>query len=357
MFDIISIGGATQDVFVRSEGAQVIRLSDRSHEQAWIGFDYGAKVPVESMRFTVGGGATNTSVGFSLLGLQAACAVRVGDDRSGEQVIAELQAQGVDTRLVCRKPGQTGYSVILTSFEGERSILAYRGANSQLCADDLDWELLAQTRWFYLSSLSGSASELVAPLLAFAREKGIRVAMNPGNTQLKLGLEGLTPLLQDVDLLFLNRDEASALTGISPPRPLPEQRRSGPAHAVRPGYMYDLEPLFEVLCPLVRTAVILTDGKRGTQVAHGDQIYLMPILPVEVADVLGAGDAFGAGFTSGWIAEGDLATALRWGSANSASVVTDPGAHFGLLTRDKMSAFLARFPEIRPFSYPFGRKN
>ena len=47
MFDVITIGGATQDVFVRSEGAQVIRLSDRHQEQAWLGFNYGQKIPVE----------------------------------------------------------------------------------------------------------------------------------------------------------------------------------------------------------------------------------------------------------------------------------------------------------------------
>ena len=129
--DVISIGGATQDVFVRSDAAEVIRVSDKQKEKAWIGFDYGAKIPVDNIRFTVGGGATNTSVSFAYLNLQAACMVKIGEDSAGDTVVQRLKDKGVDTSFVLRCDKQTGYSVILTSYEGERSILAFRGANTE----------------------------------------------------------------------------------------------------------------------------------------------------------------------------------------------------------------------------------
>ncbi|MEZ0375262.1 MAG: carbohydrate kinase family protein, partial [Candidatus Sericytochromatia bacterium] len=144
-YDVITIGGATQDVFARCEGAQVIRQSGRSHENAWIGFDYGAKLPIDDLRFMVGGGATNTAASFSKLGLRTATVAKLGLDGAGDHVVAELTRQGIDTSLLCRAPGQTGYSIILTSYEGERSVLAYRGLNRELGIQDLDFARLGQT--------------------------------------------------------------------------------------------------------------------------------------------------------------------------------------------------------------------
>lgn len=353
MFDIVSIGGATQDVFVRSEGAQVLRLSDRLHEKAWLGFDYGAKVSVEQLKFTVGGGATNTSVAFSRLGLQAACLVKLGQDRGGEQVLEELSAQGVATSLVCQSEGQTGFSVILTSYEGERSILAFRGLNRELHWDDLDLQALAQTRWLYLSSLSGDSGQIIAPLLDFAAKHGIQVAMNPGSTQLKTGLEALKPLLAQVDLLFLNKEEAAQLTGLELRKPPEEHLRLQElSHPHRPPYMYDLDAHLQTLKAVTRGTVILTDGPRGTQAYNGREVWAMPVFPVDVADVLGAGDAFGAAFTAAWIQQEDLEQALCWGAANAAGVVTDPGAHNGLQDRVGIQRQLERYPAVRPVSYP-----
>ena len=146
MVQVISIGGATQDVFVRSDGAEVIRISDKQQEKAWLGFDYGAKIAVDALRFTVGGGATNTAVSFANLGLEAACMVKVGSDSAGDSVLQNLSEAGVETQYIVQsEAGQTGYSVILTSYEGERSILAYRGVNTQLTFAELNTEALLLT--------------------------------------------------------------------------------------------------------------------------------------------------------------------------------------------------------------------
>ena len=351
MFEMVSVGGATQDVFVRAEGAQVIRMGNLKHQEAWMGFEYGAKVPVEKIRFTVGGGATNTAVSFANLGLKTACCVQVGDDAAGEEVRKELQAFGVNDSLVLQRPGQTGYSVILTSYEGERTVLAYRGLNSQMQAQDFPWENVLQTQWLYISSLSGDSHHLLLPLVEKARAAGVKVAWNPGGTQLKKGLETLTPILASVDLLFINRDEAELLTGVETIRPLPEHLRQGPEHPVRPPYMYDLEAQFLRLKALCKGTVIITDGKRGTQAYDGNTLFLMPVFPVAVADVLGAGDAFGSGFTAGWLRTASISTALIWGAANAAGVVTDPGAHNGLKKPNEIDVLQKIHPQVQVSTY------
>lgn len=350
MKDVITIGGATQDVFVRSEGAQVFRVSNRKQEKAWIGFDYGAKIPVDQIRFTVGGGATNTAVAFAKLGLEVASLIKVGQDAAAGQILEELEKYQISTEFVQRSEQQTGYSVILTSYEGERSILTYRGANTQLSLAEVNWQALKATRWFYISSLSGEAAAVLEPLLDFAAENNIQVAWNPGGSQLKQGWQTLEPLLRKVDVLFLNKEEASQLTGLPLEKPLPEHQRSEPAHAVRPAYMYDLDRLLQKLRSCVRQLVVVTDGERGTQVYDGQQVTAMPAVPVEVADVLGAGDAFGATFTTAWLQSQDLSKALRWAAVNAASVVTDPGAHFGLLTHAQVQEKLEQV-SVQAVSY------
>lgn len=351
MFDLITIGGATQDVFVRSEGAKVIRLSDRQQEQAWLGFNYGAKIPVESIRFTVGGGATNTAVALSKLGLKVACLINIGTDQAGDQVLESLQKHGVSTDLVCRCQEQTGYSVILTSYEGERSILAFRGANCGLTEDRVPWEALKQTRWFYISSLSGESDAVLGLLLDFAAQHQIKVAWNPGGTQLK-ARERLLTHLAKVHLLFVNKEEAAQITGLALHKPLPEYLRPiTEDDTARPAYMYDLDAQLKALKKQVQDLVVITDGKRGTQAYDGQNVTVMPVYPVQIADVLGAGDAFGATFTSAWLEQRSVGESLAWGAANAASVVTDPGAHRGLLTKSELRDLQSKYPEIQSQCY------
>ena len=345
---IISIGGATQDVFVRSDGAEVIRISNRQQEKAWLGFDYGAKIAVDALRFTVGGGATNTAVAFAHLGLPAACMVKVGDDSAGENVAFVLEAAGVDTKyLVKCDSGQTGYSVILTSYEGERSILAYRGVNTQLRFEELNTEAIAAAAWIYVSSLSGEADHVLEPLFAFARAHDTRIAFNPGDTQLRSPADRMQTLLKDVDLLFVNKEEAALLTALPLTKPLLEHLRA-PTQTLRPAYMYNLNPLLKTLKEKIRGTVVITDGSRGTQAYNGEQVSIMPVYPTQVSDVLGAGDAFGSACTAAHLLGCDLQEALCWGSANASGVVTDPGAHYGLMSPGEIASKCQQHPNVRP---------
>lgn len=336
---VISIGGATQDVFVRSDGAQVMRLSDANREKDWLCFDYGAKVNVEQIRFNVGGGATNTAISLARLGVPSACLAKIGRDSAGVQVEAELQSFGVDTRFIIRCNGNTGYSVVLTSYEGERSVLTYRGANSTLCAEDIPWAQLAQAQWLYISSLSGESDEVLDDLAAFAETHGVSLAINPGQTQIRHGLAGLHAILSTAEVVLLNKEEAAELTGL----PLVRNRKPG-----RLAHTWDLDAHLKVLKEIVPGWVVITDGKRGVQAYDGTQALAMGIYPTEVVDVLGAGDAFGSALVAGLILQDDMSYALRLAAANGAGVVTEAGAHFGLQTRSSAETLMQRFIEIVP---------
>jgi sugar/nucleoside kinase (ribokinase family) len=88
----------------------------------------GTKIDVDQIVHTTGGGATNAAVTFARLGFTTAAVCRVGEDKAGEEIVWDLEGDGVDTSLVKKiAGGQTGYSTLLTAPSGERSVLVYLG--------------------------------------------------------------------------------------------------------------------------------------------------------------------------------------------------------------------------------------
>jgi ribokinase len=92
---------------------------------------------------------------------------------------------------------------------------------------------------------------------------------------------------------------------------------------------------------------VITDGPKGAYALDGDDVWFMPIYPDPgpPVDRTGAGDSFASTFTSAIALGHDVATALTWAPINSMSVVQYIGAQYGLLSKEKLQAFLADAPE------------
>jgi len=382
MYDVISVGGATQDVFVRTDLSKVITTQDMMNSASVLAFDYPAKVNVDEVLFSTGGGATNTSVSFARLGLKPACFATVGDDQVGRGVVEELESEGVDTRLMGRsEDAGTGYSVILNSFQGDRTVLAYRGANSRVRAATIPWDAMKQSQWLYISSLTGASGDLLDDIAFFAEDHGVNLALNPGGTQIRMGLKGLAKILSLVEILFLNKREAVELTGIQWTRRVALEHLCNLCGAcveicpvdlfrIADGRLYvgderacircrecldicptraiqmepwasNMDPILTAIKDLGPKLVVITDGANGAQAFDGSTRYIVPPCKAGLVDTLGAGDAFGSGFTAATIEGHDTKTALLWSSANAASVVQHVGAKPGLLRADQVDAFLS----------------
>jgi len=383
-FDVVCIGSATQDVFVRSDAASLLTLSGVKEHRRLLCFDYGAKISVEHIEFTTGGGATNTASSFASLGARSAFLGQIGAGPQGKEVLKELEAHGVDISYhLCSAQYPTGYSVILTSFEGDRTVLTHRGASTELAEGDIDWSFLDKTDWVYVTSLSGRSGELIGPLADRASAAGVRLAVNPGSTQLALGLEGLGDLLGRTEVLLLNKEEASRLTGKEPIKDVIIESKctlcgkcieacphnvfvrdgdhvaaAGIERCVRCGaclpacperaivmepWSFNVAESFQVLCAAGPKVVSITDGVNGVQACDGEQIWMLPAHEVPTASSLGAGDAFGSAFVFEYRRSGDLGRALALGSANAASVVQQIGAKNGLLNAAEADAALEGF--------------
>jgi len=318
MYDVITFGSATQDIFVKSKDFKISKNEKDFATGKGICLPFGSKIDIEDIIFSSGGGGTNTAATFAQQGFKTAFCGAIGADSAGLEIVRELKHLRVDTRfLIKKKEKQTNSSVIILGESGERTILAYRGASDLLCDKDINWRKL-KARWFYLAPLTGAALDIFERLVEYGAECGAKIALNPSKKQLLLPENQLKSILKNVDILFLNQEEASLLAKI------PFERE------------IEIFKKIDEICPGV---AVMTKGGQGVAVSDGKYLYFAEPDPErKVFDTTGAGDSFASGFLSDFIRyNGDIEKAIQLGLANSAANLSEIGAKTGLL--DKNSEF------------------
>lgn len=306
MFDVVSIGAATVDIFVKS---QALRLQGNS-----LTLPSSSKNEMTQGLICSGGGATNSSSSFSRLNLKSTCVSLLGNDPLSLYVLNDLSKFDVNTDLLVRPEKETtDYSVILIATDGSRSIITNRGT-SRLEPTQVKFDKLADADWFYITSLEGNL-ELIEMLIGFANEHSIKVSFNPGNRELS-DLNRLIPLLSHVDFLLLNRAESETLVGIE---------------INQPNY-------WEKLLSFGARITAVTDSRNGAYILTSTEKLYSPIINTRPVDETGAGDSFGSAFVGGLIHHLSLSDSLFWGIKNSASVVSSLGAKAGLLNLQEIKA-------------------
>ncbi|MFA5743098.1 MAG: carbohydrate kinase family protein [Candidatus Paceibacterota bacterium] len=308
MFDVVTFGSATLDIEVLMP-KNIIRKDNRSISGKAYCFNLGSKLDVNDMYFGFGGGGVNTAVTFKKQGFRTAYCGMVGQDILGQEIIEYLNERGIDSSLV-KKTGEklTNNSVIMDSVAEDRTVLAYRGASELLKKEDIPEDLRAS--WFYLAPLSGKLSGETGDILAFARKNGIKTAANLGNSQIKMPKTEVREILGKIDVLILNKEEASNLTNID--------------------YGEEREIILK-LAKIHSGISVMTKGKDGVVVISGKKTYEAKLKKFKIIDETGAGDSFGSGFISGLIRTGDIEYSIRLGLTNSKYALLIRGATTGLL--------------------------
>jgi sugar/nucleoside kinase (ribokinase family) len=303
---MLSIGTATQDVFL--VGGSIFSPVRTHDGKLYEHLPLGAKLDLEDVVFTTGGNAANAAVTFARQDLESRYMGVVGTEPSGQAVMQDLDQEGVDTSAVHQgEQYHTGYSTILLAPNGERTIMRYHGDKLRDDGRDLHLESISHADWLYLSSVG--SMELLEKIISEARKRHTKVAFNPSSTELEEPAK-IRALLEDVTILIANKEEMATLV---------EGKTS--------------EELVKHALHFVDVAIV-SDGPHGAVASDGKQLVTAGIYEdVKVVDRLGAGDAFGSGFTA-MIAQGKaLEEAVVFASANSTSVVTKIGAKAGILHR------------------------
>lgn len=313
MYDVITIGAATRDVFLLSDHFRVAKDKHLSSFGEVLYFNLGSKNELKDVILTTGGGATNAAVTFARQGLKTACICRVGDEESGHDVVRALEHEGIATEFIQHdKKSPTAYSTILTTKKGERVILTKRGASDHIDARSIPASRI-YAQWLYISSVAGDIG-LLRTICSIAHANGARIAMNPGIRELEKGSRVLEPILRTVDVLFINQEEAAQLIGIP--------------------YKKEKE-IFHKLDAIVRGIVVMTKGSKGVVVSDGKKMYSAGVPKAPIMGRTGAGDAFGSGFIAGLVQGKDIPFAVQLGTANATSVIQHLSAKRGILHKGK----------------------
>jgi ribokinase len=298
-FDVVSFGSAVMDVFVGTDVAE---------KKGFMNYPVGGKMLIKDLKFDVGGGGTNTAVAFSRLGLKTGCICEFGKDENGRRILDLLKKEKVKFLGKIVNGELTGYSVILDSKGGDRTILTYKGANDEVSLSDIT---KFKSKWLYFSSLMGKSFETQKKLAEIMKSKReTKIAYNPSSYQIKN--MNLKALLKITDILILNKEEAEMV--------------------LRKNNVKEKD-ILKGLNSLTGGIVVITDkDKLISCYARNKKYFLVPHKNIKVIERTGAGDAFASGFVAGQIAGKSIQESLELGLKESESVIRYFGAKNKLLT-------------------------
>ncbi len=239
------------------------------------------------------GGTANVAIQASKLGADVGFLGKVGDDLFGRHFRQNLAMNGVADLSFTDTYAPTGICVSILRSNGERSMIADRGANDLLTREEINVhrERISRSLAYFTgySLRSNPTADAVLSTMAACSRSG-EVWFNPGapNT--------IRPFFRDhirrfVDVLVLNLDEAAVLSGRRDPRGALEELKKS-----------------------VRT-VAITMGRDGCLVSgEGCECAYIPTKPLRVSNTTGAGDAFSAGFLVGRLRGMDVVGAAELGN-------------------------------------------
>lgn len=326
MYDVITFGSATLDVFLRSKELEV----DTHSGVKDICVRYGAKLEVDDIFFETGGGATNAGFTFSRQGLKVACVAQIGGDFSGDMVIKDLEKEGITTDFLdIKKEITTDYGTILWAGDGGRTVLIYRG-ETRLEVEDVPWDKL-ESRWFYVGSLEGNI-DIVERILGYCDTMilGNGVAWNPGARELQQR-EKVLELLPKITLLNVNKEEIQQLLVIS------DQQS-------------EINEILQKAQELPCKYIAITDDVQGSYLWDRDNRkwwHAGIFKEMPRYETTGAGDAYGSGLVTGLIKGWEIKDCLLLAAANASSVVAQVGAKKGILRMDEVEKWRENTIDIR----------
>ncbi len=353
---IVTVGGATQDIFLHYEDGQTIEIESKFEKKSFLLLQEGSKIEIKQLSYCIGGGATNTAVSFRRLGFEVASFFKVGADDQGALILKSLEKEGIDVSYcLIDDTAQTGVSYIIPSHTGDRTILAYRGANAALKKEEIPETLFDKSSLLYITSLSGRSSHILLPLCQEAKKKGLLVATNPGTSQLMAGAQDIRRSLPSIDIFILNRDEAALLlmSILESEENVPTQLKQKVASQEKlpsllqylctyKEYCFNVVHFFQTISSFGPKTIVVTNGAEGVYVFCGGIIYFHPSVPIKPVSTVGAGDAFGSAFVAGLLKYDSIEYAIRAGILNSVSVITHSDAKEGLLTAQQLEKEMSR---------------
>lgn len=308
-------------------------------------------VDISSFAAYVGGSPLNISVGARRLGLKTALLTAVGTDPVGDFILNFLHKEDVVTRFIPRKTEHRTSAVILGIEPPDKFPLTYyrdNCADINLTIDDVLASPIQDCKVFQFAGTNLSKDPSRSATLfgaEQAKKAGAKVVMDidfrPDQWHdVRAFGENVQSAMRHVDVVIGTEDEINAamLTDIT-------QMNLTYSQVSDTKVAGDTRDAIEALLAIGVEVVVEKRGEHGARLHTNDgEITDVEGFPVEVYNILGAGDAFGAGFLYGYVSGWDLYKSARLGNACGAIVVTKHGC----------ANFMPNMAEVIEFSASYG---
>lgn len=283
----------------------------------------------EAISPSIGGCAANTGIGLQKLGVSTGVMGKVGRDGFGDFVKDVLVEHGLEVAGMAEDDkASTSATMVMVASDGERSFVHCIGANATFTEDDVNWDLIAQSKLlhiaghFLMPSFDGSPC---AQVLKRAKEMGITTALDTAWDASGRWLETLRPTLPYIDYFVPSYSEARRCVENLSGRDTPE----------------NVARFFQDQGVGI---VGLKMGEAGSYLRgaaeDGHPEFKIPPFRVRAIDATGAGDAFAAGFLAGVMHGFDLELTGKLANATGACCVTQVGTVAGVRSLDETLAFI-----------------
>ncbi len=359
----LCVGSAVVDTIVLVADRNVERMTMHNATSSFLLLEQGIKIDTESITSHIGGGAVNAGVAMARLGIDVTVLIKIGNDDSGEKVVACLAAEKVKQTHVLRTDEMpTGTSVMISSHDRNATIFTQRGTNTLLQPGDVEPDKFTGFDLVYVTNLSNKSADCFPLIVDAGHGQGAFVAVNPGIRQLTSRASPFLDSLTKIDLLAINRVEAESLVPALIARadddlstPLRHPQSKDEPRLIRRGLSFggfDME-LSEFFVEIRKTGVgrvLVTDGTEGAYLADDQGIHHCPSVKIEPKGTAGAGDAF-ISTLSGYVAMGETAgQALRAAATNAAGVVSEIDTQSGLMRRDVLDKAVLQNQPVLPIT-------
>lgn len=285
-----------------------------------------------------GGAECNFSIGISRLGLRAGWLGRVGGDPFGRFILSRLKKEGVDVSCVkCDAAYPTGLYVKEKLSSGAARMFYYRknSAGSHLSAQDIQERYFRHAQWLHITGITPLLSEscyaAVRKAIVLAKKHRLVISYDP-NVRMKLVRENrnakkiLREFVHQCDYFLPGKEELAFLYG---------------------GTDYK-KAARKIINDGVRCVAVKLGDKGAWYAVTEEEDFVKANKVKEVADVIGAGDAFAAGFVGGILLGGSLRGAVRLAHYCASNVVRKEGDYEGFPPwRDVEKTFFRKKTAVR----------
>ena len=270
---------------------------------------------IKDLKISCGGSSANTIIGLSRLGLKTALIGKTAQDSEGELLLENLKNEGVESRGIISTPeGRSGNVMGFVDEAGERALYVDPGVNDRINLEEIDLDLVFNTKILHLTSFVGASINAQEELLEKLPPE-ITVSLDPGRIYAEYG-EKLARILKRTDILLINRAELKILT---------QKKYKSIDEEIKSLRNFDID------------IIVVKLGDAGCYATDGETNIKIESFPVECKDTTGAGDAFNAGFLYGHIKRRTLKESCIIGNYVAACCVEIFGGINGLPDFEKVN--------------------